>query len=68
MGMFAKRIQPKNQKRQNFRAEAVKGYSRQIAKTDRARANRKRLNAAKKANRGNQMRGGQNRRKEQVKS
>jgi hypothetical protein len=36
---------------------------RQEAKTERARANRKRLNASRKANRGNQFRGGQNKKK-----
>jgi hypothetical protein len=63
MGMFAKRIQKKEQFVRNGASPIEPANVRQQEKTDRARANRKRLNAAKKGNKGNQMRGGQNRKK-----
>jgi hypothetical protein len=63
MGMFAKRIQKKEQLVRNGAAPLETANVRQEAKTERARANRLRLNAAKKHNGGNQMRGGQNKKK-----
>jgi hypothetical protein len=63
MGMFAKRIQKKEQLVRNGAQPLETANVRQEAKTERARANRLRLNAAKKHNGGNQMRGGQNKKK-----
>jgi hypothetical protein len=63
MGMFAKRIQQKEKLVRNGAQPLETANVRQEAKTERARANRLRLNAAKKHNGGNQMRGGQNKKK-----
>jgi hypothetical protein len=63
MGMFAKRIQKKEQFVRNEASPIEPANVRQESKTDRARANRKRLNACRKGNRGNQFRGGQNKKK-----
>lgn len=63
MGMFAKRIQKKDQLIRNGAAPLEQANVRQEAQTERARANRKRRNAAKKGNKGNQFRGGQNKKK-----
>ena len=68
MSMFAKPVQKKEKFVRNSTTPLETANERQEAKTLRARANRKRLNASKKANHGNQFRGGQNRKKGQVKS
>jgi hypothetical protein len=63
MGMFAKRIQKKEQLVRNGAQPLEQANVRQEAKTERARANRLRLNASRKRNAGNQFQGGQNRKK-----
>lgn len=60
MGMFAKRV---HQQPSIFDHPSKAEQIRQQEKTERTRANRKRLNASRKANHGNQFAGGQNRKK-----